>query len=194
MEFRRNLGIPLDAYLFGVFGFLRESKRVLHVLQAFAQLRTANPRVAMLVAGEFVSSDLLRACEPLLTSRQVYRVPYLSQRDFWIAASAIDCCVNLRVPAAGKTSGIAIRMMGIGKPVLLTDSEENAQFPKGSYLPIPQGVAERAALFDYICILALDRALSTETGRMASDYVGGEHSLARVSELYWKLLCAKAGT
>jgi glycosyltransferase involved in cell wall biosynthesis len=194
LEFRRTLDIPLDACLFGVFGFLRESKRLLHVLEVFAQLRTTNPRVAMLVAGEFVSSDLQRACRPLLASPGVYRVPYLSERDFWTAASAVDACINLRVPAAGETSGIAIRMMGIGKAVLLTDSTESSGFPKGSFLPVPAGVAERAALFDYICILALDRTLSGDIGRMASEYVGREHSVLRVSERYWNLLCTNAGS
>jgi glycosyltransferase involved in cell wall biosynthesis len=194
LELRRSLGIPLDAYLFGVFGFLRESKRLLHVLEVCAQVRAVNPRVAMLVAGDIISSDLERACQPLLACEGVYRLPYLSERDFWVAASAVDACINLRVPAAGETSGIAIRMMGLGKPVLLTDSAENDGFPKGSFLPVPQGVAERAALFDYICILALDRILSGEIGRIASEHIGREHSVERVSELYWNMLCTIAGS
>ena len=194
LEFRRVHGIPLDAYLFGVFGFLRESKRLLQVLEVFSQVRAANSRVAMLVAGEFVSSDLQRACEPLLQSPGVYRVRYLAERDFWIAASAVDACINLRVPAAGETSGIAIRMMGIGKPVVLTEAVETSNFPKGSFLPVPPGVAERAALFDYICMLALDRALTGDIGRVASDHIHREHSIARVSALYWNLLCTNAGS
>jgi len=177
-----------------VFGYLRESKRLLTVLDVFAHVREANPRVALLVAGDFVSSDLERACQPMLAGERVYRVPYLSERDFWIAASAVDACINLRVPAAGETSGIAIRMMGTGKPVLLTDGTETAGFPPGTFLPVPAGVAERATLFDYICILALDRVLSGEMGRMAAGHVGQEHSIDRVSELYWNLLCTNAVT
>jgi glycosyltransferase involved in cell wall biosynthesis len=193
-EFRRSHGIPLDAYLFGVFGFLRESKRLLQALEVFARLRTADPRVAMLAAGEFVSSDLQRACQPLLSGPGVYRVPYLSERDFWSAASAVDACINLRVPAAGETSGIAIRMMGIGKPVLLTESPENAGFPPGTFFPVPQGVAELSALFDYMGILSLDRLMSREVGRMASEYIGREHSIVRVGEMYWNLLCKNAAS
>ena len=194
IEFRRAVAIPLDAFLFGVFGFLRESKRLLQVLQGFAGLRAVNPQVSLLVAGDIISSDLARACQPWWATPGVYRVPYLSERDFWIAASAVDACINLRVPAAGETSGIAIRMMGIGKPVLMTDSAENTDFPKGTYLPVPQGVAERATVFDYMCILAQDRVLSGEIGRLASHHVGREHALARVAGLYWNLLCTNAGS
>jgi len=194
LEFRRAAGIPFDSYLLGVFGFLRESKRVFQVLDVSAQLRAANPKIALLVAGEFVSSDLERACLPLLSDPGVYRVPYMSEQDFWTAAMAIDACINLRVPAAGETSGIAIRMMGIGKPVLLTDAVENGNFPPGSFLPVPLGVAERAVLFDYICILATDRVLSGEIGRLASTHIRLEHSVAEVSERYWNLLCKNAGS
>jgi hypothetical protein len=60
----------------------------------------------------------------------VRRLPYLPGADFWLAASAVDACINLRYPAAGETSGIAIRLMGIGKPVLVTDSPECSRFPE----------------------------------------------------------------
>ena len=194
IAFRRALGIPLDGYCFGVFGFLRESKRLLNVLEAFAQLQPLVPGVSLLVAGEFVSRDLELACRSLVRAPGIHRVSYLSERDFGIAASAIDACINLRVPAAGETSGIAVRMMGMGKAVLLTESLESGAFPKGTYLPVPQGVAERAALLDYMGILALNRTLSGEIGRMASGYIGREHSLARISELYWNLLCTDAAS
>jgi glycosyltransferase involved in cell wall biosynthesis len=194
IEFRRRLGIPLDDFMFGIFGFLRESKRLLQVLEVFGEVRKAKPGVSLLVAGDIISSDLERACRPLFSAPGVYRVPYLAERDFWIAASAIDACINLRVPAAGETSGIAIRMMGLGKPVLLTDTAENAALPKGTFLPVPSGVAERATLFDYICILSLDRILSSELGRMASIHIRQEHSIARVAEMYWELLCKHAGS
>jgi hypothetical protein len=67
---------------------------------------------------------------PLLGAPGVVRLPYLAEREFWLAARAVDACINLRYPAAGESSGIAIRMMGIGKPVLLTDGLESRRFPR----------------------------------------------------------------
>ena len=195
LEFRQAVGIPVYAYVFGVFGFLRESKRVLTVLEAFMRLREASSEgrnIALLIAGDFVSSDLERACGPLMESGAVYRVPYLPERDFWLAASAVDAGINLRVPPAGETSGIAIRLMGIGKPVVLTESPENGGFPDNTYLPVPNGVAERAALFDYMDILSRDRGLGREIGRIAAEHIGREHSLERVSRAYWDVLCRNA--
>jgi glycosyltransferase involved in cell wall biosynthesis len=193
-EFRRERGISLDGCLFGIFGFLRESKRVLAVLEAFAELRAMLPTAAMLVAGEFVSSDLERACAPLLAGPGVYRLPYLSERDFWEAASAIDVCINLRAPSAGETSGIAVRMMGIGKPVLLTEGAETEAFPAGAYLPVPPGIGERSALADYMGILALYRTMRSEMGRAGAEGIRRWHSIATVSSLYWNALCKSAGS
>src|SRR6185503_8858482 len=51
------------AYVFGIFGYLRESKRVLTALRAFERVRAARPSTALLLAGEFVSPDLIRAME-----------------------------------------------------------------------------------------------------------------------------------
>ena len=194
IEFRRRLGIPLDCYVFGVFGYLRESKRLLEILEIFGQLRSAESGVALLVAGDIISTDLERACRPFFSGPGVYRVRYLEERDFWSAAMAIDACINLRVPAAGETSGIAIRMMGIGKPVLLTESPENAGFPSGAFLPVAQGVAERATLFDYMGILSRNRIISSEIGRLAAGHVAREHAIGQVSELYWNVLCTNAGS
>ena len=38
--YRARLGIPAEAFLFGVLGFLRESKRLFSVLNAFAETRS----------------------------------------------------------------------------------------------------------------------------------------------------------
>ena len=193
MEFRRARGIAVDGCLFGVFGFLRESKRLLNVLEAFAQLRAALPTAALLVAGEFVSNDLERACAPLLAGPGLHRLPYLSERDFQVAASAIDVCVNLRAPSAGETSGIAVRMMGIGKPMLLTEGPESKAFPAGAFLPVPAGIAERSALADYMGILALNRPIRSEMGQAGIEGIGSLHSVETVSSLYWNALCSTAG-
>src|SRR5688572_4488253 len=80
LRYRPQLGVDPGTFLFGVFGYLRESKRLTNVLEAFQSARGA-----LLVAGQFVSTDLERAVEPLLRLPGVIRLPYLSEREFWLA-------------------------------------------------------------------------------------------------------------
>ena len=189
IRYRQRLGIPPDAFLFGVFGYLRESKRLIAVLEAFAAARAECPRAALLVAGEFVSTDLCRAAAPLLASSGVYRLPHLPEREFWQAAQAVDACINLRYPAAGETSGIAIRLMGLGKPVFVTEGEECACFPEDGCIRIPSGAAERASLREHMLLLTSMNGVAGEIGRRGAWYIQAHHRVSTISERYWQLLC-----
>ena len=130
------------AYVFGVFGYLRESKRVAATLRAFEKVRAVRPNTALLLAGEFISSDLARAVEPMLRNPGILRLGHMSEAEFWQAAAATDACVNLRYPSAGETSAVAIRFMGLGKPVIVSSGEETSRFPDAACLRVDAGPAE----------------------------------------------------
>lgn len=189
MRYRSRLGVDPDAFLFGVFGYLRESKRLSSVLEVFPEVRRLQPSAALLVAGEFVSTDLERAVAPLLSQPGVLRRPYLLEREFWLAASAVDACINLRDPSAGETSGIAIRMMGLGKPVLLTSGEECAAIPEDACVRIPRGPAERESLRLHMILLPSIFDLARSIGRRGAAHAASCHAVDRAGRLYWELLC-----
>jgi glycosyltransferase involved in cell wall biosynthesis len=188
-RYRRRLGVEPGTFLFGVFGYLRESKRLPAVLEAFADLHRENPRTALLVAGEFVSTDLERAIEPRLRGAGVVRLGYLQEREFWLAAAAVDACINLRYPAAGETSGITIRLMGIGKPVLVTDAAECARFPEDACLRIASGAAERESLRQHMVLLTSISEVARAIGLRGAGHVGAHHRVERIGKQYWDLLC-----
>jgi len=188
-RYRQRLGVAPDAFLFGVFGHLRESKRLIPVLETFGELRRENPRMALLVAGDCISAELERAAAPYLDSPGVVRRPYLPEREFWLAASAVDACINLRNPAAGETSGIATRLMGIGKPVLLTDSPAAAGFPEDACVRIARGVAERESLRQSLRLLTLANGVAAAIGQAGAEHVRQRHHVELAGTRYWELLC-----
>jgi glycosyltransferase involved in cell wall biosynthesis len=192
-RYRQSLGVEPGAYLFGVFGYLRESKRLAATLDAFARLRREQPRAALLVVGGFVSTDLERAVGPLLQAPGVVRRPRLTDRDFWLAAASVDACINLRYPAAGETSGIAIRLMGLGKPTLVTDSPECAGFPQDACLRIAPGEAERDSLFDHMRLLVLWAEAGAAIGQRGAEHVDSRHRADLAGKRYWDLLCEHCG-
>jgi glycosyltransferase involved in cell wall biosynthesis len=189
-RYRQELGLAPETFVFGVFGYLRESKRLDSVLTAFAGLP---PGAALLVAGAFISEDLERAVEPLLRCPGVVRVPYLSATDFWLAAAAVDACINLRYPAAGETSGITIRMMGIGKPVVVTESEACARFPEDAVIRVAAGVAERDSLRHHMGLLTSLPEVSRAIGERGARHIREHHQIERIARLYWDTLCAYSG-
>jgi glycosyltransferase involved in cell wall biosynthesis len=188
LRYRQSLGIAPGAFLFGMFGYLRESKRLVPALQAFAEVHRELPDTAMLVAGDFVSSDLARAAAPLLSAPGVIRLPHLAESDFWLAAASVDGCINLKYPGAGETSGIAIRLMGLGKPVILTDSAESARYPEDACLRVPAGAAEGDSLRHHMILLASLREAAKAIGENAAAHIEARHRLDSIGLEYWKLL------
>lgn len=168
-------------FVFGIFGHLRESKRMMTLLAAFGQLRRIVPDVSLLVAGDFVSADLARAATPLLDAPGVIRVPYVPEQDFWVLAHAVDACVNLRHPSAAETSGIAIRLMGIGKPVIVTAGEETSRFPETACLRVDPGPAEREMLMASMLLLAQGGEVPRRIGLESAAYIRQWHDPDRIA-------------
>jgi glycosyltransferase involved in cell wall biosynthesis len=184
---RERLGVMPSTVLFGVFGHLRESKRLSSALRAFQAVRPG-ARAALLIAGDMVSPEYERALAPLLETAGVIRLPALPERDWWLHAHAADVCVNLRYPCAGETSGVAVRMMGIGKPVVMTSGEETDAFPDAACVRVDSGPAEVEMLAAAMAWLAGTRDHRLLIGDAARRHVREQHDPERVAGLYWRVL------
>jgi len=191
-RFRQQHGIAQSTLLFGVFGYLRETKRLAPTLAAFRRLHAVHPDSALLLAGEPVSPGLARFLDSEAVHPAILRLGHLSERGLLTAAEAVDCCVNLRYPAAGETSGIAIRLMGIGKPVILSEGAETANIPEGACLKVRPGPSEAAELFELMALVAASPALARAIGFEARGHLRTRHSLDRAAALYRSVLAQVA--
>lgn len=184
LRFRRELGMTESTLLVGAFGHQRETKRLHVLLRAFDRALARGVNARLLVSGEFVSSALEKSLAPLLHRPYILRTGYIDEREFWKHLAATDLCINLRYPSASETSGVAIRMMGIGKTVVFTRDDSTARFPEDTCLRIDVGPTEEEALADYIAWLAESRAADA-IGRRAACYIAREHAPERAASLYW---------
>jgi glycosyltransferase involved in cell wall biosynthesis len=188
LRFRTSLGLGPRTLLVAVFGHMRESKRLPAIVRAMNNAWNAGADARLLVAGSFASADLERAAPSLLADARILRTAYLPEPDFWRYAAAADVCVNLRFPTAGETSGIATRLMGIGKPVVFTGGEEIARIPENACLRVDAGAAEEEMLEGIIVWLARDREAAAEIGKRAARHIAAEHDLEKVAAKYWEVL------
>lgn len=189
---RRRWRLNGDEFVFGVFGYLRESKRVLPILRCFDRVYARRPEARLLLAGSFASPDLARAVEPWLGHPGVIRMGHLGEREFWDVAGAVDCCLNLRHPGAGETSGIGIRLMGLGKPVFFTEGDEIGFVPHNACFRVSAGVEEAAELFEYMMTALELPTVTRSIGERGARYIREHHAIDRVGDQYWDTLCAVA--
>ena len=185
---RSSLGVSPATIIAGVFGHLRESKRLSVVLRAMERLWRDGLDVFLLVQGEFASTDLERALRDQLNSPHIRRVGYLPAPEFWRYAAATDLCINLRFPSAGETSGIAISMMGIGKPVIFTAGPEISRFPENACLRLELGPVEEAHLAGLIQWVASDQSALSEIGTRAAAHISSEHNAPKVASSFWAVI------
>jgi len=193
MRLRQALGIPARSFVFGVFGYLRETKRLPSVLRAFRRLRARGIDAVLLVAGRFASLDLERSLQPELKAEGVVRIGWTDAARFERLLAAADAGVNLRYPPAGETSGVAIRLMGAGKPVVLSESEETSGFSPEICLKVLPGIAEEDELEHDMVLLASARHLAGEMGSRAAAYIRAHHAAEAVAGSYWRILCECSG-
>ncbi|HVY92861.1 MAG TPA: hypothetical protein VHA14_08930 [Bryobacteraceae bacterium] len=187
-RFRQRIGVEPGAFLFGIFGYLRETKRVLPCLGVFRRLHAVLPNTALLIAGEVVSGDLRRLLENPGEQPGVRRIGHLSDEDFRIAAEAVDCCLNLRYPPAGETSGIAIRLMGIGRPVILTESLETSEIPAAAALRVPPDAEEAEVLFRQMALVAGHPDIARQIGEEAARHIRTRHRLEDAAGQYRQVI------
>jgi glycosyltransferase involved in cell wall biosynthesis len=187
-RFRESLGITPETLLIGTFGHQRETKRLSVLLRAFQSALRAHADVRLLVSGEFVSGTFENAITPLFEHPGVIRTRYLPEPELWRYAAATDLCINLRYPSAAETSGIAVRMMGIGKPVVFTASEALDRIPANACLRLDVGPDEEQMLAGYITWLAANRQAALEIGRRAAAHIAQCHAPEKVAREFWNVL------
>lgn len=186
LRFRDRLKIPLNAFVFSIFGYLRESKRPL------AAIRALPPGAILLLAGDPVSRDLPGSLGALASVPGLRRTGFLGDGDFRLAAAATDVCINLRDPSAGETSGIAIQLMGMGRPVMVSEGAEVEGFPPGACPRIPRGVLEEETLRAVMLWLASHRNDARRMGAAARAHIALQHAPDRVADAIWSVAASLA--
>jgi glycosyltransferase involved in cell wall biosynthesis len=186
-EARRALGIPLDRSVAVTLGAVTPAKRVGKILEALSSL-PASSRPFLFVGGAVGSDDPLHErLTGLGLGADVAFGGYLSDADFWRAASAADFAVNLRHPTVGETSGAVCRLAGFGLPLVVSDAGWFRELPDDFAAKIPVGLGEVAALSAELALLSSDAAEARRRGEAAARW-GHDRRPERVAAAYALIL------
>lgn len=186
-EARRALGLPADRPVAVTLGVVTPAKRVGRILEALATLPSER-RPFLFVGGAVADDDPLhRLVEANGLEADVAFGGYLSEADFWRAASAADFAVNLRHPTMGETSGAVCRLAGTGLPLIVSDAGWFRELPDAFATKVPVGEDEVARLGEEMSRLAFEPDLARRRGRAASEW-GKERRPDRVATDYLTVL------
>lgn len=182
--------------IFGSFGHLNTAKRVPQLVEAFAQVVGTNPDAKLLLVGsasEEIHVDARLAEIATQHPGSIIRLPYVEETRLWNLIASCDVCVCLRYPTMGETSGIAIRALGCGRPLVVSDVGWFSELSDDIAIKVPTGPGETGALADVLRLLAGDAPRRTAMGAAAERYAEGELGVERVAELYRRAIVEVAG-
>jgi glycosyltransferase involved in cell wall biosynthesis len=182
---RAALGLPASGLIFASFGFITPAKRLDVALRAFARLRReVAPDALYLLVGEVSPHyDFGNLLTPELADGVVL-VGRTELPDFLRHMAAADVTVNLRYPSAGETSGTLIRLLGLGKAVIVSNTGAFAEIPDGCCAKIDLDAAEEEQLFAVLRALATDPELRRRMGDNARRHVAAHHTLEGSAQAY----------
>ncbi len=180
-EFRRQRGIPEDAFVLGSFGFQTPMKRPRPAMQAL--LEPGLEEVHLLIAGEVApTTGLRRQMFELDLASRVHITGFLDFADFEAAIAASDLALNLRYPSAGETSASLLRVLAVGKAALISDYAQFAELPDDVGVKIPLGEGEVETLAAAVNELKEDRQRLHQLEENARRFVAREHRLEDAAE------------
>jgi glycosyltransferase involved in cell wall biosynthesis len=179
----------------GCFGVVNASKRIPELLRAFAAVRDRHPHVTLLLAGPTSPGfDLDRRLQRLgLADDGLRREDWVDERRLWSLMAGSDVSVNLRHPTMGETSGIAIRALSLGKPLVVSDVGWFSELPGDAALRVPVDANEVDTLAAALELLVTRADVRDQMGHSAAELARREHDLERVAERYAAAIEEAAG-
>jgi glycosyltransferase involved in cell wall biosynthesis len=185
---RVALGLPEGALVVATFGFITPQKRLEVSLRAFARLRQAIPQAVYVLVGEISPHYDVR---PILDSELgegVILTGRVGLEAFLQYMVVADLAVNLRYPTAGETSATLIRLMGLGKPVIVSNVGAFAEFPDDCCAKVDVDETEEEMLLAMMRALADDKDLRRQMGINAQRYIQAHHTLEGAAQGYMEFI------
>ena len=176
---------PDRTLVFASAGQVTPSRQIDLVLRAFAEVRESCPQARYLIVGEWRHPDL--SLEQLLNDLHLHDVVHhigfvedLVEFDDWIASA--DVFVNLRHPTVGETSGVVLRALTAGVPVIVSDNGWYGELPDACCVKVPP--QDLAALTTAMRDLATDAEKRRRLGKQALIYAQQTLSPEHVAAQY----------
>lgn len=169
----------------GSFGWFTADNRLDICLRAFSHLLESRPDAVYLLCGApspgYDLAGLIKAAglgENVILTGGMDPVPFTEHMQ------AVDMAIQLETPHVGSTPLIPIRLMGLGVPCIVSDTETLAELPEGACAKLPPDEHEAKTLTALLAYLAGDDRLRRRMGKNGQEYVRAYHSAERIAEQY----------
>lgn len=176
-----------DTLIMGAFGFATGAKRICQTLEALALFKEKTKKsFYYYIVGEVQDDAIIKAIDELNLEKEVIITGFTTIEDFERYMGACDFCFNLRYPTQGESSASLHRMLGLGKPVIVSDVGTFSEYPEEIVLKVRYDKYEIQDLLTCIEKLTDSEQELNARSTYAVEYAKAHCNLEKNSKIYKK--------
>jgi glycosyltransferase involved in cell wall biosynthesis len=179
--FRQKLDLSPESIVISAFGPLGTQRRFRSLLEAIAKLNFPH---RLVLTGESTGQEYELIAQALFDPPVPVHLLRPSQNDIAHISQLTDIGVSLCHPPTGRTPPEVLAWMELGKPVIVTASDETSAIPAQAVIRIDPGESEVEMLAHYLVALGTDENMRSAIGANAREYIGQHHLLDPVAQQY----------
>ena len=186
LECRRKLGINQEIPVFGSFGYANRAKRIIQILTALSIIKTEyNLDFIYYIVGKVEDKSIIKLIKKLKLKKNVKVLGYVELDEFKEYMGACDICFNLRYPTQGESSASLHRIIGMGKPVLVTNVGTFEEYPDDIVYKICHDDHEVMDIVDCIVPLLKDKDKIEECSKRSIEYAKDKFDISKNALKYY---------
>lgn len=168
---KKRLNIKEKTIVFGSFGYATRAKRILETLDALAlYYKKKTKDFHYYIVGKVDGIDVDKKIRELSLDENVTVTGFTELEDFKTYMNACDVCLNLRYPTHGESSASLHRMLGMGKPVIVSNIGSFEEYPDDIVLKVRHDNNEVIDLYEAICELTKNKKNLKARGQKAYEF------------------------
>lgn len=160
-ECRKKLGINQDLLVFGSFGYATRAKRIPEIVEALGMYAgQCGMDFHYYIVGKVEEMDvnIERLAKQLGIGDKVTVTGFTDLETFKEYMGACDICFNMRYPTQGESSASLHRILGMGKPVIVSQIGSFEEYPDDIVLKICHDQNEVHEILEAIRGLSINKA------------------------------------
>nr|WP_308545435.1 glycosyltransferase [uncultured Lachnoclostridium sp.] len=180
-----KLNINDDILVFGSFGYATRAKRILEILDSLVLYKkNCESDFLFFIVGKVEGIDVDKKLKELDLEDNVIVTGYTELEEFKTYMSACDICFNLRYPTHGESSASLHRMLGLGKPVIVTKIGTFEEYPEDIVKQVGYAEDEVTDIYNALRELTSNANSIQSAGRKAVCYAKEKFDLNLNIERY----------
>lgn len=189
-ELRKRHNIGHDDIIVSSFGYIYTHKRLHVVLTAFDEFHKLYPNSKLMIIGKTLGAHHHTDMDKLKVKLKKYIIEtgFVPSEELSDYLSIPDIFINLRYPTAGETSISALKIMGSGKPVIVSDVGWFSELPDNCCLKVDVDDYEEELLLEYLKVLASEEKLRRKIGENAQNFILKEHNPDKITQEIHKFI------